>query len=150
MDLPDVMDQIKTHAAAGALAIDAKFKDVAVGHPTPRGRSVRVYYGGEAEVEHFTSDRTQTSKLIAQRVLIRAFWPVSEYAAKRGRALMLEMGSFVKELRTRVLGDSQLNSESSDLNMHFADADDMMIGGVLFAIIDAECVVEYDEYTIAK
>lgn len=150
MDMLDLLDRIQVHAAAGALAIDSKFKDVAVGHPTPRGRSVRVYYAGEAESEKFESHFTLNSELVAQRILIRAFWPVAEYAAKRGRVLMGEMARFVKELRTRISADADLGGESVDLTIHHADADDAVIGGALFALIDVEIIVEIDEYTRAK
>lgn len=150
MDLNDILDGIRVHAAAAAIAAGGTgFKDVAVGHPTPRGRSVRVYYGGEASTEHFSTGRTLNSQLVAERVLVRGFWPVSEYAPKRGRQLMFEMWRFVHEIRTRVLGDSKLGGESADLNMHFASADDVVISGVLFALIDIEFAVDYGEYALA-
>lgn len=149
MALPDIMDKIAVHAAAGALAIDAKFKDVAVGHPMPRGRSVRIYYGGESLPPFFGEGRTLTTRMVGQRVLVRGFWPVSEYAAKRGRVLMREMWSFVHELRTRLLGDETLSGSVTALDMNFADADDAVFGGVLFALIDAEIIVDFAEYVEA-
>lgn len=147
MDLPDVMDAIQVHAAAAAAAVDASFRDVAVGHPTPRGRCVRIFYGGEREPTKMPFRRSLDSRLVAESVMVRAFWPVSDYSAKQGKALMAEMWGFKDELRTRVLGDSQLGGESIDLEMQMAEADDVLIAGDKYAIEDIEFVIDAGEYT---
>lgn len=144
------MDAIAVHAAAAAVtAGGSKFYDVAVGFPAGKGRSVRVFYGGEREPEHFTSDRTLNSNLVAQAVVVRGYWPVAVTAVDRQRAIEGEMASFVKSLRTRVLGDAQLGGKSVDLNMHLAATDQVVIARTQYAVVDIEIVVDYDETTIA-
>ncbi len=144
-----LMDDVKTHAAAAALACDSKFLDVAVGHPTPRGRCVRVFYNGEREPEEMGAGRTLNSRMVAEAVMVRGFWPVSEYAAKRGRLLMSEVWTFIYQLRSRLAGDSQLGGDSADLNIHLAMVDDVLIAGTLYVIADVEVVADYHEYAIA-
>src|SRR3990167_4957368 len=147
MDLLTIMDAVQVHAAAAAItAADAKFYDVAVGFPAAKGRCVRIFYGGEREVEHFDGkDRTLNSKLVAQAIIVRGYWPLPETATKRQRVMEGEMATFVKSLRTRVLGDSQLGGASVDLNMGLAQCEQIVLGagiggrgatGTKYAIVD--------------
>jgi hypothetical protein len=145
------MDAIQVHAAAAALAAGGSgFKDVAVGFPAARGRCVRIFYGGERQPEHFLDGVTLNSRLIAQAIVIRGYWPLPEADHKRARVLEGEMAVFCKELRTRILGDSQLGGASSDLNMTPAVADQVLLSGTKYAIVDSEIVVDYDEYAIGQ
>lgn len=149
MNLLDVMDRIAVHATAAAAAVDSRWTDVAIGMPLPRARCVRIFYGGERAPERLGAEMTLNSDLIAESVMLRAFWPVSDYGAKKARALMSEQWSFVHELRTRVRGDSQLDNKSQDLSMHHAEPDDVLFGTTHYALIDVEFVVDYGEYEVA-
>jgi hypothetical protein len=148
MSLLDIMDAIQVHAASAAVtAGGSKFTDVQVGFPANRGRCVRIFYAGEREPEHFFP-KTLNSALMAQAIMVRAYWPLSESAPKRHRAMEGEMGSFVDSFRTRILGDSQLGVYGKDLNMSPASATQTQIDGTNYAIIDLEIVVDYSEYSI--
>ena len=149
MSLLSIMDAIAVHAAAAAItAGGTSFTDVAVGFPASKGRCVRIFYGGERPVMHFFEGRTLNSRLMAQAIIVRAYWPLSETATKRQRVMEGEMGSFIDSLRTRILGDSQLGSAGSDLEMSPAAADQGVVSGVAYSYVDTEIVVDYNEYTI--
>lgn len=154
------MDALQVHAKAAAVAIDTKFYDVAVGFvPVSKGRCVRIFYLGERETEHMPFDRTLTSRVYAQGIGVRGYWPISDTGVNRQRAIEGEMAVFTKDFRSRVLGDSQLGGASVDLEMHPAVADQITLdagGGVAvslgtkYAVVDIEIVVDFDEATIAK
>lgn len=151
MVLLDLMDTIVVHAKAAAItASGAKFYDVAVGFPAAKGKCVRIFYGGERAPEHFTADQTLTSKLVAQAITVRAYWPVSDTGVKQQRATEGEMAVFVKDLRTRIEGDADLNSNSVDLRMHLAVVDQVVISSTQYAVVDIEIGVDIDEYTRSK
>lgn len=150
MTLLTLMDAIAVHAAAAANTADStgKFYDVAVGFPAAKGRCVRIFYGGEREPEHIEG-RTLNSKLLAQAIIVRGYWPLAQTSVSRQRAMEGEMAAFITSLRTRVLGDSQLGGAASDLNMSPAQCDQVVIASTKYAVIDTEIVVDYDETTIA-
>jgi len=149
MDLDDVIDAIAAGATSSAASISAAFKDVAVGYPNPRGRCVRIFYGGEAPPAYFGEGMTLSTRMIGQRIIARGFWPVAEYAAKRSRALMLEMWQFVHNFRTAMLADTRLSAKAVDLDMHLAEVDQDVVAGVLYATVDIEFIVDFNEYTVA-
>ncbi len=91
--------------------------------------------------------RRLTSKLVAQKITVRGYWPNPETATKRQRVIEGEMAVFVKELRTRVLGDSNLGGASVDLLMSLANTDQVVISSRQYAIVDTEFIVDFDEYT---
>jgi hypothetical protein len=150
MTLLTLMDALQVHAAAAAVtAGGAAFKDVAVGFAAARGRCVRIFYAGERDVEHYTSQMTLTSRLIAQAVTIRAMWPSPETATKANRVLEGQIGTFVYDFRTRVLGDSQLGSAAVDLNLGLAILSQQVISGTSYAIAEMEAVIDGDEFARA-
>lgn len=149
MTLLDLMDAIQVHAAAAAVtAAGATFYDVAVGYPAAKGKCVRIFYGGERDPEHF-GNRVLDANLVAQAIMVRGYWPLPETATKRQRAMEGEMATFVKSLRTRILGDSQLGGLATDLVMGLASAEQVLIAGTKYAIVDLEIVVDYDETPLA-
>jgi hypothetical protein len=151
MDLLDLMDAVQVHAAAAAVtAGGAKFYDVAVGFPAAKGKCVRIFYGGERETEHFAEGSTLTSKLVAQAIGVRGYWPVAGTATSEHRATEGEMAAFVKSFRTRILGDSQLGGESVDLGMTLAVTDQVLLTGIQYAVVDMEIVCDFDEFTRDK
>lgn len=149
MTLLDLMDAVQVHAAAAAVtAGGATFSDVAVGFPAAGGRRVRIFYGGERDPAHF-GNRVLDANLVAQAIMVRGYWPLAETAAKRQRAMEGEMAVFIKSLRTRILGDSQLGGNAVDLVMSPAVTEQVMVAGTKYAIVDLELVVDFDETTLA-
>jgi hypothetical protein len=148
--LLELMDALQVHAAAAAVtAGGATFTDVAVGFPPAKGRCVRIFYGGERDPERLGTNKVLNASEIAQAITVRGYWPTASTATKEQRAIEGQMGAFVKDFRARVLGDSQLGGKSSDLAMHLAGADQIVISTTQYAVVDLEIVVDYDDVTIA-
>jgi hypothetical protein len=147
--LLDLMDAIQVHATAAAVAAGGATRyDVAVGFPVSKGTCVRIFYGGERETARFNGDETLNSQLVGQGIVVRGYWPVAVTAVNRQRLIEGEMAVFVKELRTRVLGDFTLGGKAQDaLKMHLAATDQVMIANTQYAVVDIEIVVDYDEYS---
>lgn len=143
------MDALQVHALAAAATANTKFTDVRVGFPAAKGKCVRIFYGGERVPEHFPDDRTLNSKLMAEAVVIRAYWPNADTGTNRQRETEIEMAVFVKDFRTRVLGDSQLGGEAVDLNLSPAAVEQVVIGDTKYVIAELEAVSDYTEYTLA-
>lgn len=151
MTLLAKLDAIAVHAKAAAIAAGgATFYDAQVGFPASKGPNVRVFYGGEADSPHFPEDLTLTSQIVGQRIIVRGYWPLSETATKRHRAIEGEMATFIKELRTRVLGDSDLGGESTDLVMLHSTTEQIVVATIAYAITNTEILTDFDEYTRAK
>lgn len=143
-------DAIVVHAAAAAAAISAEWKDVQVGAPLPRGnRCVRVFYGGEAAPEHMGGNRVLTGELVAETVSLIAFWAMPDMDESAAKAIDDEMVAFKHELRTRVLGDSTLGGGSTDLLMHYAQPDYLLLGGARWAVLEVDFTLDFTEYTLA-
>lgn len=144
------MDALQVHAAAAAAAAASAgqggvFNDVAVGFPAAKGRCVRIFYGGERTAERLPGD-VLNAELIGQAIMVRGYWPLAETATKRQRLMEGEMAGFVKEFRTRVSADSQLGGESTDMTIRPAVAEQVIVAGNKYAVVDLELVVDYDEY----
>lgn len=150
MVLLDLMDAIKVHALAVTTGIDSDFTDTQVGFPPAKGRSVRIFYAGERDPERFESSETLTSKLVAQGIGVRGYWPVASTSPSEQRIIEGQMAAFAKQLRIRLLGDSRLTGKAQDgLKMHLAAADQVSISGTQYAVVDIEIVVDYDEFSVA-
>jgi len=143
-------DAITVHAAAAAAAIDAEFTDVQVGGPIPRGnRCVRVFYGGEAEPVRMGGNRVLNGEMVADTIALIAFWAVPTLDESAMKATDDEMVTFKHELRTRILGDSQLGGNATDLLMHYAQPDWIQIGGARWAVLEVDFTPDHTEYTLA-
>lgn len=145
----DVLTQITTHATAAAAALTNPILDVAVGSPVPSGRCVRIYYAGEVEPEHMGAGHTLTSRMVAESIALTLFLPMSSDGLQAAAATETEMYDFKHELRTRVLGDSQLGGQSTDLEMALVEPDFVVIGNTRYRILSTTFNTDYAEYTIA-
>lgn len=154
MDLLDLMDAIKGHAATAAVtAGGATFTDVAVGFPPAKGRCIRVFYGGEREPERFEDDETLNSTLVAQAIHVRGWWPTASTGTSEQRVIEGQMAAFVKALRTALLADQDLGGKAQDgLKVGHAVCDQVNLGGRVgvvgtqYSVVDIEITVDYDEF----
>jgi hypothetical protein len=143
-------DQILVHALAAAAAVNAQWLDVAIGAPIPRGnRCVRIFYGGEAEPQRMGASRVLNGELVAETCALIAFWSMSTMDETAVKAIDTEMVGFKHELRTRILGDSQLGGASTDLEMGYAEPDFLVIGGGRWAVLEVTFTLDYTEYPLA-
>lgn len=142
------MDALQVHAAAAATAISSDFKDVVVGSSPPRGRCIRIYYGGERDPIFF-GRRVLDAELIAQAVLVDAFWPAPETAAKRNRVAEGEMAAFAVDYRSRVDGDFTLGGHCKVLELAPARVERVVVSGAQFDRLQFEVGIDYVESSYA-
>ncbi len=140
---------ILAHAKTAALAANAKFTNVAVGAPIPKGKCVRIFYAGEAEPEHMGPDpRTLNSRMVAPTIGLVAFWPLGTMSDATVEATDDEVFAFVHALRTAVLADSQLGGQSTDLEMGFADPSIVVIEGTRYATVEILFTLDFIDYPL--
>lgn len=145
----DALSALTTHATAAAAALDDPILDVAVGAPVPEGRCVRLYYDGETQPARMPGQRTLNAEMVAERISLILFIPVTEMSLSQMQAVEAELYDFKHELRTRVLGDSQLGGQSTDLEMEYAEPDFVVIGNIRYRILGVSFVTDFAEYSIA-
>jgi hypothetical protein len=142
-------DAIVAHAVTAAAAVSSEWTDVTTGAPFPRGnRCVRVWWTGEAEPEHMGADRTLNSRLVAPTCGLVAFWPLTTLDESAMKAIDDEMATFIHNLRTAVLADSQLGGQSTDLEMGYAEPDFVTINGTRYATVEVGFTLDFLEYPL--
>lgn len=146
--LVEQMNAIETHVVAAGNAVEPKITDVCIGLPVPRGRCGRIWWDGEAD-ERAGRRYSLNHQLIANRIGVRFFWPVSDAAEAAAKNRIFEMRAIAHEVRTRILGDSALGGNSSDLEVENAEADLLNSAGTLYATVSIEITTGILEYEVA-
>jgi hypothetical protein len=147
----DVKAAIVVHAAAAAAALTTPILDARAGFPIPKGRCVRVYYAGETAPEHMDGKRrVLTGELVSHITRIALFLPVSVTDEALAAVLDAELFNFGHDLRTRILGDSQLGGASKDLTLHYCEPDLVTYNNVRYLLGLWDVVSDFVEYTLAQ
>jgi hypothetical protein len=146
----DQRDAILVHAKAAALAANPTWTNVEIGFPsTLNDKGARVFYGGEIEPVRMGGARVLNGELVSEHVALVAWWAVSNLGIGQAKAIEDEMFTFKHEIRTRVLGDSQLGGKSTDLAMSYAEPDTITVGTARYVLLGFEFTTDYTEYAIA-
>jgi len=140
---------IVTHAAAAGAALTNPILDVRAGFPVPKGRCVRVYYGGETEPVHMGGRRVLNAEMVAHRTLVALFLPVSLTDEEVAVIIDAELYDFGHDLRTRILGDSTLGGAETDLDLGYLDPDLVTYGNTRYLMGLWEVVSDYTEYQLS-
>ena len=149
MAYADTIAQIVTHATAAGAALTNPVTDVQRAFPVPRGRCIRVYYGGETEPRRMGANRVLNEELIAERTWVTLFLPISETGETLAAVLDAEAHAFKHDLRTRILGDSQLGGMQTDLEFDYVVPDVTVIGNTRYLVVPCEIISDYTAYPIA-
>src|SRR3990170_2635748 len=96
MAYADTKAAILTHALAAGVALTVPITDVAIGFASPKGRCIRIYWGGEIDPRHI-GKRTLNSEMIGQRTIIGAFWPVTTLSTDQAAVIDAEMAAWSVE-----------------------------------------------------
>lgn len=147
--LTSQMEAIETHAIAAGAAVTPKITDVCIGLPVPRGRCGRIWWDGEQD-ERGGRRYSLNHQLVANRIGVRFFWPVSDATEAAAKNRIYEMRAIAHELRTRILGDIQLGGNSTDLEVENAEAELLNSAGTLYAIVSIPITTGILEYEVAK
>lgn len=142
-------DAILVHAKAAALATNAAWTDVAIAFPLPAGKCVRIFYGGERAPARMGGSRDLKGEMVSEAIVLTAFWPLSSMSSNAAKLMDDEMVTFKHELRTRVLGDSQLGGAGTDLEMGYVSPDIVVIGNTRYAVLECQFVSDYTEYPLS-
>ena len=150
LDFDGTVNAVLAHCVAAGAALTNPIVDVAYAHPLPRGRCIRIFYGGEAEPAHMGSDaRVLNGQMVAELIRIVAFWPLSSSGETMAATVEAEVRALKHQIRTRILGDSQLGGLSTDLALSNAITDFGANGGIVYRTLEYEITTDYDEYAIA-
>lgn len=142
--------QLVTHATAAGAALTNPILDVAVGGPLPDSeRCVRLWYGGEIDPAHMGAQRTLNSRMIGERIVLMLWIKLSGLTVQEVAAVETELYDFKHELRTRVLGDSQLGGANTDLEMTLADPDWATVRDMRYRTLAVEFNTDFIDYPVA-
>jgi hypothetical protein len=145
----NAMTTIGTHLAAAGTAVTPQILDVSRGAPVSVGaRMIRYWYAGDAAPTRYQGQRTLTTEMIGRRVTIAVLWPVSDKAVLA--SLDAEIVAVETEIKTRLLGDSQLGGACDDLDVGYSEVDYPVVNGAQVAELTIPLTLDFGEaYTIA-
>jgi hypothetical protein len=145
------MEAIKAHAAAAGALMTPAITDVDIGPPMPVShRCVRIFYGGEVEPAHMGNEtHTMNSQMVSERISLVAWIALSNLSPEQLADVEMTLRAFKHELRTRVLGDSQLGGMATDLAMGMSNVDFGPVGNTNYRTLETEFITDYAEYPIA-
>ena len=150
LSYPSAIAAIKTHAVAAGAAVDPAITDIDIGPPMPVShRCVRIFYVGETEPAKMPGGHTLNSRMIGERIGLVLWIAVSNLSIPQLVAAETTLYDFKHELRTRILGDSQLGGMATDLEMAPFEVDYGPVGNTNYRTLETEFVTDFAEYTIA-
>lgn len=150
MAYADTKARLVVHAQTAGAAITADpILDVQAAFPVPKGRCVRIYYGGESEPHRMGGSRTLNSEMVSEITFIALFLPVPVNDEAVAAALDGQLYDFKHALRTAIDGDSQLNSNATDLDLELLEPDLVMHNNVRYLLGLWRCVSDFTEYAVA-
>lgn len=150
MSYANVKAALVTHAAAAGATLTPPLLDVKAAFPLPKGRCVRIYYGGEQEPVRMGGTLTLNSELVGKVTMIAAFWPLTSLDETLAQAIDTEAEAFGHALRTAVDGDTSLGAEGDNTTLGYAEPDVVVSGNTRFLAVMWRAVTDYVEYAIAR
>jgi hypothetical protein len=142
----DVIERLKEHAVTAGQAVQPVLSDVDIAFPLPKGRCVRLYWGGEVAPEFMGGDRTLNSQMVSDRIVVALMLPVSSASEAVAKSYVWEVTTFVRAFRRAVLADSSLSGLAAGIDMGHAAPDFTAIGGAWWLTVDIDFVVDFEEY----
>jgi hypothetical protein len=149
MTFPLALAAIGTHVTAAGTAVSPTIRDVAQGAPSAvNAPMLRYWYQGDVPAPHFPGGQTMTTIMVGERVNVAAYWPASD------RAVLAGLDSWVRavkhELKTRLIGDSQLGGQCDDLEVGDAEVEYLEVTGALVVRLLIPLTLDFGEaYTIS-
>jgi hypothetical protein len=150
----DTKAAIVVHCLAAGLTLTDPILDVQAALPIPKGRCIRVYYGGETEPARIGLGGghvyTLNSEVVGEVTFIAAFLPISLNDEELTSVVDADLYTLKHEIRTRLLGDSQLGGASTDLELDYVTPDVVTIGNTRYLVGIWRVVSDFSEYTVAE
>lgn len=149
MTYPQTLAAITTHARTAAGALPNPITDVAAAFPSPRGRCVRIFWGGEVSPEVIGAEDTLTTKLVGQRTIVMGFWPLSNLSEAQAAVIEAEAQAFVTALRTAIHGDFTLGNLVAVESVGYTDTGFADLAGAPYRTTETELISDFDEYNLS-
>lgn len=149
MAYADVKARLIVHATTAGAALTPPLVDVQAGLPLPKGRCVRVYYGGEAETTRMGGRYTLNSEMVGKVTMIAAFWPITSLDETIARTIDAEAEAFSHALRTAIDGDTDLTGADST-ELDYGEPDIVTVGNTRFLALLWRAVCDYTEYSLVR
>lgn len=150
MAYADVKSRLVTHARTAAASLGIPVEDVQIGPAWPKGRCVRIYYGGEAEPMRMGGSRDFTGELVAKVTWITAFWPLSALEEELISVVDGEAEAFAHAFRTAVDGDVDMNGQTDNTSLEYVVLSDEVFGNTRYLVLTWRAVTDYYEYAVSK
>lgn len=150
MAYADAKARLLVHVQTASAAMQRPFEDIKLGLPLPKGRSIRVYYGGETGTSRMGGRYTANSEMVGKITLIAAFWPITALDEELGSVIDAEMEAFSHALRTAVDEDSDLNGQVDNTTLEYGEPDIVIVGNTRYAMLLWSAMTDYVEYAVAK
>lgn len=148
MAYADQLATVLTHARDAGNAISPAITDVVVAYPSPRGRCIRIFYGGEVEPVRMGAQRVLNEEMVGEQIVIVAFWPLNNLSEDQAAGIEVEAYNLKHQLRTRILADSQLGGMSTDLELGYADPGFANLAGIPYRTLEMIVNTDYTSYTL--
>ena len=150
MAYANVKARLVTHARTASATLTRPLEDVQAGLSLPKGRCVRVYYGGETDPLRMGGRYTLNSEMVAKVTMIAAFWPLTALDEEQAALVDAEAEAFSHAFRTAVDADTDLNGEVDNTTLEDGQPDVIVVGNTRYLMIDWRAVTDYVEYPIVK
>jgi hypothetical protein len=150
MAYADAKARLVTHAQTASATLSRPFEDVQAGLPLPRGRCVRIYYGGETDTLRMGGRYTLNSEMVGKVTNIAAFWPITTLDEEIAALIDAEAEAFSHAFRTAVDADTALNGQADNVTLMFGEPDIVIVGNARYLMILWRAVTDYVEYPIVK
>jgi hypothetical protein len=146
---PTALANIGTHVRAAGTAVTPKILDVAQGSPVSvNAAMLRYWYSGDSPAPHYPGGQTLTQIMVGERVNVAAYFPASDRSVLAG--LDTWVFAIKHELKTRLIGDSQLGGQCDDLEVGDAEVEYLDVGGALVVRLLIPLILDFGEaYTIS-
>jgi hypothetical protein len=146
----DTKAAIVVHALAAGLTLTDPILDVQAALPIPKGRCIRIYYGGEVPPARMGAEYTLNSQMVGEATFIAVFIPVTVNDEQVTAIADADLYTIKHELRTRILGDATLGGASTDLMLEHLGADLVTIGNTRYLLGLMRLTSDFTEYAIAS
>jgi hypothetical protein len=148
-NIPAAIAVVVGHCTAAGAALANPITDVANADPIPHsGRSIRVWWSGEADPIKRGAPRTINAELVGELVTITMLWSVSDAGETMAAARDAEVFALKSDLRTRLHGDVQLGGNVTDLELSYAVSDHLVYDGGLYRHVELVLTLDFSEYPI--
>lgn len=141
MTFAAALTALNTHLVAAGAAITPAITDVGWGQPgAPTSTCIRYWYEGEGDSPKM-APRTLTDATVFEAIRIAAYWPVATRDKAPAAALDTRVQLFVRQVKNRLNGDSQLGGAVVDIELGNASAGWLTVGDAAWRSVEIPLVV---------